>query len=106
MFSISTPIVTIKDEISYRGTVHVNSVNNVLNHGIKCLNCLYINARSLVNNLRIDELKVYVVEFDFDIIDITETWLNKGISNSEVAIENCSMYRKDRSEVKGGRAGK
>ena len=58
-----------------------------------------------MNNLKIDELKAYVVEFDLDIIGITDTWLNDGISNSEVAIENVSMYRKDRSEVKGGCAG-
>ena len=58
-----------------------------------------------MNNLKIDELKDYDVEFDLDIIGITETWLNEGISNSEVDIENCSMYRKDRSEVEGGRAG-
>ena len=55
--------------------------------------------------MKIDELNAYVVEFDLDIIGITETWLNEGISNSEIAIENFSIYRKDRSEVKGGRAG-
>ena len=84
---ISTPIVVIKDEISYRGTVNVNSVNNVHNNGIEYLNCLYVNTRSLVNNLKIDELKAYVFEFDLDIIGITETWLNEGISSSEVAME-------------------
>ena len=73
----------IKDETSDRGTAHVNSVDNVYNHGIKSLNCLYVNAKSLVNNLKIDELKAYVLEFDLDIIGITETWLNEGISNSE-----------------------
>ena len=87
------------------GTVHVNSVNNVHNHAIKSLNCLYVNAKSLVNNLKIDELKAYVVEFDLDIIGKTETWLNQGISNSEVAIENFSIYTKDRLEFKGGRTG-
>ena len=55
---------------------------------------LYVNARSLVNNLKIGELKAYVVEFDLDIIGITETWLNEGISNSEIAIKNFSIYRK------------
>ena len=55
--------------------------------------------------MKIDELKAYVVEFDLDIIYITETWLNEEISNSDVAIENVSMYKKDRWEVKGGRAG-
>ena len=55
--------------------------------------------------MKIDELKAYVIEFELDIIGITETWLNEGISNSEIAIENFSIYRKDRSEVKGGRAG-
>ena len=53
----------------------------------------------------IDELKAYVIEFELDIIGITETWLNEGIWNSEIAIENFSIYRKDRSEVKGGAQG-
>ena len=76
---ISTPIVVIKDGILDIETVHVNSVNNVHNHGIKSLNCLYVNARSSVDNLKIDELKAYVVEFYLDITGITETWLNEGI---------------------------
>ena len=78
----------------YWGTVHVNSVNNVHNHGIKSLNSLSVTARSLVNYLKIDEFKAYVVKFYLDIIGITETWLNEGISNSEVAIANFSVYRK------------
>ena len=40
----------IKDETSDRGTVHVSSVNNVYNDGMKSLSCLYVNARTLVNN--------------------------------------------------------
>ena len=77
--AITASIVAIKDETSDTGTVHVNSVNNVYNHGIKSLNCLYVNARSLVNNFKIDELKAYVVDFDLDNIGITETWLTDGI---------------------------
>ena len=53
--------------------------------------------------MKVDELKVYVAEFNLDIIGITETRLNEGISNSEIAIEYFFIYRKDRSEVKGGR---
>ena len=34
---IPASVVVIKDETSDRGTVHVNSVNNVYNHGIKSL---------------------------------------------------------------------
>ena len=41
---ISTPLVLIKDKISDRGTVHLNCENNVHNHEIKSLNCLYVNA--------------------------------------------------------------
>ena len=94
----------INDEISESGTVHVNSVNNVHNHENKPLNCFYVNA-SLVSNLKIDELNSYVVGFDLDIIGITETWLNEWISGNEGAIENFSMCRKDRSEVKGRSTG-
>ena len=41
-----------------------------------------------MNKFKVDELKAYVCEFYLDIIGITETWLNEGISNSEVAIVN------------------
>ena len=102
---IAALIVVIKDETLDRGTVHVNSVNNVNNHGIKSVNCLYVNARSLVHNLKIDELKDYAVEFDLDVIGITEIWVNEGISNSEIANDNFSIYRKDRSGVKEGGQG-
>ena len=45
---------------------------------------------------------VWQINFTFIYLYI---WLNEGISNNKVAIENFSMYRKDRSEVKGGHAG-
>ena len=47
---IPAPIVVIKDETYDRGNVHVNSVNDVYNHGINSLNCPNVNVRSLVNN--------------------------------------------------------
>src|SRR5688572_3692996 len=44
-------------------------------------------------------------ENDLDIIGIAESWLGDNIANSEISIENYTVYRKDRCRVKEGRGG-
>ena len=55
--------------------------------------------------MKIDELKAYAAEFELDIIGITETWLNEGISNCEIAIENFTFTEKTNQKLKGGAQG-
>ena len=39
------------------------------------------------------------------LIGIVETWLNDGISDSEISLPGFTSYRKDRSSVKSGKGG-
>ena len=66
---------------------------------------MFLNARSLLNNFKLEELTVFVVKNDIKIIGIAESWLNESVDNNEVAIENFTLYRRDRSEIKAGRGG-
>jgi ribonuclease P/MRP protein subunit RPP40 len=66
---------------------------------------LFVNAQSLNNNLKFEELKANAVEWKLDIIGIAETFLVGAINKSEISIEGFSLYRKDREEVKPGMKG-
>ena len=54
------------------------------------LNCLYMNARSLMN--KIDDFKAEIVSRDPDIIGITETWGHKDVFDSEIMSMTNIMY--------------
>ena len=41
-------------------------------------------------------------DIDPDVISITESWANKDIVNSELALICYAMFRKDRREIRGG----
>ena len=70
-----------------------------------CLNCMFANARSLMSNLKLEELQAYAKEKDLDLIGIAETWLSDKILNSEIKLEGYTLHRKDRSTVKEGKGG-
>lgn len=74
-------------------TVHKKST-----HGLKCL-CL--NAQSLRHKM--SELLVTVEARKLDVIGITESWGDDGVSDSEFSIPGFSMFRVDReSGHRGG----
>ena len=59
------------------------------------LKCLYFNSRSVVNKTR--ELEVIASSKQYDLIAITETWLNDSISNNELLPSNkYYIHRRDR----------
>ena len=66
---------------------------------------MFVNARSLLTNFKVDELHVYAAEKDLDIIGIAETWLNESILDSEIKLDGFTLYRKDPCKVKEGRGG-
>ena len=72
---------------------------------INGLNCFFVNARSLVNNFKIEDLQLYAADLNLHIIGIAETWLNDNIANSEVCLRGFTMYRRDRLNIKEGRGG-
>ena len=64
------------------------------------LKICHLNVRSLLRKLY--EVKLLVQESPFDILTISETWLNKSISDSEVLLSGYSIVRSDRRAKKHG----
>jgi len=58
------------------------------------------NCRSLVKNLSLFQRFVY--SSDFQIIGVSETWLNDTITDCEILFKAYSIYRKDRGSSSGG----
>ena len=68
------------------------------NTGLKCVS---LNARSIINKK--SELNIMVHDSDPHIIDISEYWANKDITDAELGLEGYVMFRKDMMERRGGR---
>lgn len=66
---------------------------------------MFVNARSVLSNFKIEELEAYAMENDLDIIGIAESWLTDNILQSEVNLNGFTLYRKDRCRVRPGRGG-
>ena len=82
------------------------SLNNQLPGSINVhlLQCLYINARSIIN--KIDVFRVTVCSIKPDVIGITESWATNDIGDAELSIEGYVMFRTDRNTGnKGGGGG-
>ena len=69
------------------------------------LNCMFVNARSLLTDFKVDELIAYADEKELDVIGIAETWLNDNILDREIILDGFTLYRKDRCKVREGRGG-
>ncbi|CAH1984344.1 unnamed protein product [Acanthoscelides obtectus] len=48
------------------------------------------------------KIVVYILDFDFDVMCVSETWLNSDISSGAVGIPGFSLLRNDRSTRGGG----
>ena len=59
-----------------------------------------LNARSIINN--INELNIMLDDINPDIIGITESWANNDISDAELGLAGCVMFRKDILGRRGG----
>ena len=66
----------------------------------RLLNCYYTNANSLYNKLT--ELKHFVEDNDYDILDISETWAKPTTLDPEYEIEGFRFCRKDGTSGHGG----
>ena len=58
--------------------------------------CMYTNVRSIVNNCKLEEIKILTKMHNIDILGLTETWTNESISDAELSIQGFVLYRKDR----------
>ena len=77
-----------------------------LNPGPTGLLVCHINVRSLCptrRTKRIDEIHSHlVIDKGYDLICVSETWLNKDIDDAAVALKDFQIFRKDRAQGGGG----
>ena len=70
------------------------------------LSVLYLNSRRIKSCTRtrnkIQQLQDIVSLGDFDIVAITETWLNSPVRDNEILPQCYTVYRRDRQDVHGG----
>ena len=66
---------------------------------------MFVNARSLLTDFKVDELIAYADEKELDVIGIAETRLNGNILDREIILDGFTLYRKDRCKVREGRGG-
>ena len=59
-----------------------------------------VNVMSLAPKM--DEIRVFLSDHDFDICCITETWLRPAIDDNVVNIKNNTIIRKDRTHSQHG----
>ena len=60
----------------------------------------HLNVRSLLAHF--NELKQIIFDNDFDIVCITETWLNSGLDSDSVNVDGYTFYRRDRRGTQRG----
>lgn len=66
----------------------------------KGLHFIHINAQSLLP--KIDEVNLLSIKTNASVICISETWLDKSVSDSEVAVNGYNIMRNDRNRNGGG----
>lgn len=71
------------------------------NFGSK-LRVAHLNARSLKNRSHILQMRELVREKDYDVLAISESWLNSTVTNAEIEIEGYRLTRLDRLHKAGG----
>ena len=74
--------------------MHISEENH------KSLKCFYTNANSLTGKM--DELRERISGKSYDVIAITETWANHGITDAELSLDGFNLYRKDRAAKRAG----
>ncbi|KAK0133577.1 hypothetical protein N1851_030903 [Merluccius polli] len=64
------------------------------------LGILHLNVRSLLP--KIDTIKIWVQTTETDILVLSETWLNKSVSDKDICINGYNVFRCDRPKKGGG----
>lgn len=60
------------------------------------LNFMFVNARSILSNLKLDELNIYANEHDVDVIGIAASWLTEAVLDSKVNLADFVLIVKMR----------
>ena len=86
--------------ISPHNTIAIlpNQVGCFYNAKSSC--CLLLNARSIRN--KVHDLQALLLMDSFDIIAITETWIDGDFQDFELPFHDYNVYHKDRCNRRGG----
>ena len=100
--------VTIKSKSTVNICTNIdNSTLYNMSHrksaSVSSLKCLYVNARSIMNKLTAFE--ECVMEYEPDVIGITESWTTQVHLPSEIQLDGYTCYRRDRADDVGTRGG-
>ncbi|CAB4006335.1 Hypothetical predicted protein [Paramuricea clavata] len=90
---------------NYKKTIDCPSLTknaNNHNHSNSKLKLAHLNVRSLKNRDNLIQLRELNGEHQYDILTISESWLNSTVKNSEVEIEGYRLLRLDRLGKRGG----
>ena len=84
------------------GDIHPNPGPN-LNKPSHNLNIMHVNLNSLTVEPKLDELSTITLDYNIDILAISESWLTKDDCNDDIQIPNfLNPIRKDRCYSRGG----
>lgn len=112
----STGLSPLEDLINYQfaapsspsanSTLDSSSVttywNSTQRHSKSSLKLCHINAQSLRNEQHFELFKEYFRTHKYDVIAVSETWLNHLISDNLVSLSLFMLYRRDRHLRSGG----
>ncbi len=88
---------------NYKKTIDCPSLTkNANNHNHSNSKLAHLNVRSLKNRDNLIQLRELNGEHQYDILTISESWLNSTVKNPEVEIEGYRLLRLDRLGKRGG----
>lgn len=67
------------------------------NNDRKFIKILNFNAQGLLEGTHLDQILLYNEELKSDVIAISESWLNRSISNGQINIDTYKVFRSDRN---------
>ena len=88
------------------GSVHPNPGPVVGGQPNACLTMCHVNMRSLQphdRSLKLDEMySLLCIDKNFDVICVSETWLDNTISDDDITLPEYQVFRRDRNRHGGG----
>ncbi|XP_059223077.1 uncharacterized protein LOC131996900 [Stomoxys calcitrans] len=84
--------------------INKNEIGN-LNLNPAHFNAIHLNAQSIAprsNSTKLEEIRSLFEDKIFQVIGVSETWLNASISDAAVHIDGYRVYRSDRLVQRGG----
>ena len=66
---------------------------------------LHLNIRSLKKRGHFIQIRNLARDKNYEVISLSETWLNSSVKNAEINIEGYKLFRQDRLGMRGGGVG-